>query len=954
MKKSLKIIAVFLSLLQLTAFVTFAGEKVSPFSDVKTSRWSYDGIMYCYEKGLMNGVGDGKFNPSGKTTRAMITTILYRIALSAGFTEEVKGARSFKDVEKTQWYGPAVTWAKRCGVVNGYEGNVFKPNDNVTREQMAAMMVRMEEYCGYLTDSRADLSKYPDCKKVHDYAADAMAWVNNCEIITGTTSSDGKTVLDPRGFATREQVAAILQRYCEMTHLEYSSPVMKSQFTPAPAAVIVDDADVYVSVSGDDSNDGSLDAPVKTVAKAQEILRGKMQLSGKTGDYVIALKAGVYPENIVINDIDSGDSEHNVRYVSYGDGEVVLGGGITISPDKYEELTDEEKGMFFEENLPHIKKVDLSALTDVSSLPEDMVLFSGDTVLVSARYPNRDEKGDAFLSNPVDPNWQQGVDTDYSKKYLKEYFDIVSDYEISLFGALKERVSSYHSYDTMKISSYLTYDWFNAKPSATYDRSKNILSMNPSESGYPLERIPNGRFFIFNVSDELDKADEYFYDKTTHTLYLCDPSENGCSIASDGNAVTLSNAHNIIIERLTVAGKAGDGIKKTGNLSDFKVLNCTFKNIKGTALNLIADRDWTYARSDKHFLNPCYRVTVQGCEMFNIGNRGIELYGGERETLTSSECLIDNNFFHDIPFDNLYSGGPIWVRGVGITISHNELSNLPHMGIEYDNANDVIIEYNYIHDAKTISSDAGVIYSGRRWSNYGCIIRYNVLADIGLSEKNRNSNGVYFDDELSGQNAYCNLLYNIAGWDFQASGRDNSIKDNIMIHTRGCTGYDAENNVDFSTKQNIRFFEGITHEFTEYAKGSTLTGEALFLDFANNTETERGNMIELWPSLSQFDFRHGIWAEKYPGLAALSTNADDIDSGNFIINNGGCDVSGNIEIGHRIFDISGNLTKFGGKVENNVTYPITSAPYFKDAAHGDYTVIDPSFPQIPFAEIGRY
>ena len=107
-----------------------------PFADVSGSDWFYNDVRYVYEKGIMDGTGADRFSPNAPLTRAMIVTILYRMAGSPAMS----GASDFKDVDSNKWFAKAVAWAAANGIVNGYGSGLFGPNDPVTREQLAAIL----------------------------------------------------------------------------------------------------------------------------------------------------------------------------------------------------------------------------------------------------------------------------------------------------------------------------------------------------------------------------------------------------------------------------------------------------------------------------------------------------------------------------------------------------------------------------------------------------------------------------------------------------------------------------------------------------------------------------------------------------------------------------------------------------------------------------------------------
>ena len=195
---------------QVTVKATFVETEepapAEPFPDVDENDWFYDEVVYVYENGLMNGVENNQFAPNTATNRAMLATILYRLAGEPA----VSGDLPFTDVAAGTWYTDAVLWAAQNGVVNGLGENTFAPMNTLTREQLVTMLYRYAEAEGYDVSAAADLSGYPDAGKVQTYAQKAMSWAVAEGIVEGM---DGN--LNPAGNATRAQIATILMRFCE-------------------------------------------------------------------------------------------------------------------------------------------------------------------------------------------------------------------------------------------------------------------------------------------------------------------------------------------------------------------------------------------------------------------------------------------------------------------------------------------------------------------------------------------------------------------------------------------------------------------------------------------------------------------------------------------------------------------------------------------------------------------
>lgn len=180
------------------------------FSDVPEN-WAYPGIVYCVEHGLMDGVGEGRFDPNGATTRAMIVTILWRQAGSPA----PENAASFTDLTQ-DWYRDAVAWAEENGIAHGRGASIFDPDTPITREELATFLQRFtESVLGKDVSDAADLTGFPDADAVSDYARPAVAWANAVGLIQGDAENDGAIYLRPKATATRAQAATILMRFCE-------------------------------------------------------------------------------------------------------------------------------------------------------------------------------------------------------------------------------------------------------------------------------------------------------------------------------------------------------------------------------------------------------------------------------------------------------------------------------------------------------------------------------------------------------------------------------------------------------------------------------------------------------------------------------------------------------------------------------------------------------------------
>ncbi len=182
------------------------------FVDVNSKAWYHKAIDFALANGIFSGADDTHFNPNGKTTRAMFVAVLWRL----DGRPESAAANPFVDVKAGSYYEKAVIWAAANKIVAGTDAVHFNPNGNVTREQVAAFLYRYASAKDYDLSASADLSKFPDASKISNYAKDNLAWAVGAGLISGSKDAASGTVyLDPKGNATRAQVAQILMMFTQ-------------------------------------------------------------------------------------------------------------------------------------------------------------------------------------------------------------------------------------------------------------------------------------------------------------------------------------------------------------------------------------------------------------------------------------------------------------------------------------------------------------------------------------------------------------------------------------------------------------------------------------------------------------------------------------------------------------------------------------------------------------------
>ncbi len=184
-------------------------QKVTPFTDINKDQWYYDAVQFVYHEKLFNGISENHFSAQGNVTRAMLATVLYRMASEPPIdpTDAL-----FTDVSADSWYASGIAWSHQEGIVKGMGNLIFAPNNHVTRQQLAVMLYRYAQAHSDMEQTHADvLDSFKDTQFIENWAWDAMLWAVNEGIITGDTQGN----LNPNGPATRAETATMLKRFME-------------------------------------------------------------------------------------------------------------------------------------------------------------------------------------------------------------------------------------------------------------------------------------------------------------------------------------------------------------------------------------------------------------------------------------------------------------------------------------------------------------------------------------------------------------------------------------------------------------------------------------------------------------------------------------------------------------------------------------------------------------------
>ncbi|MBR7032581.1 MAG: S-layer homology domain-containing protein [Clostridia bacterium] len=900
MKKVLSfIIALTIAAASASVVLSAAVERIV-FSDVAENRWSALSIKYAVDNGYMNGVGNGKFDPAGPLTRGMVTTVLWRREGSPA-----PGTPSgFSDVPDGAWYSDAVAWAKETGVVNGMTETTFSPNGYITREQLATMLFRFSSSAPVSVPERADLDPFADDEKVSDWAEEPLEWAVESGLINGT---DGNR-LAPDGYATREQFAAIIERYDGSFKLKYRDPVLRSHYTE-PEYPLVTNADFYVSTAGNDKNDGSFERPFATWGRAVEAVRS-LDKAGRNG-ITVAFMAGRYGAlDVTLTAEDSGTPECPIVYCKYGDGDVVFDNGYNFSADSFVPIDESEKAWFAGKAADKIKKTDMSSVIAPGTYDLSYYVFSDTGLCTVARYPNKYDDGTDNLM-PA-----SGYATD------NNHIKILNSIFIS-------RIKKYHTLEGFKLYGYLTTGWFQDTLSVGgFNEETNECYITDPEKAR-MGSLRAGEFYwpdhfsaaLMNVTEELDARGEYYVDAATSIMYVYDP-KGDYHIGIGDRMITMNRANNVTFRGLTFLNTK-DYVIHGDYCHDITVDQCSFRCCGGMYAIVIdshdTDRDlnFTLTRSDFDLMMDC-------CLRIN-GHSTSERIG----YATHMNALIDNNSFTNY---NLFLNeeSAMYISHCDdVTISHNEFINGGRGAVFYGGSQKVTMEYNYCRNQMINAADGGVFCTWNDFYHRGNIVRYNIIEDVAYLGVGGFS--LYLDDYSAGTSVYSNLFFNGSEMVIH-NGRDNVMRDNILVNPDGkISGFSV-------TVQNDVYRPETLGQFSADDLSVVNNWNNVYAQYDANPALKANTMAN-WPEIFELTTDLEKWDDPSFVLARNET----------VVNNRFINVTGQIAV-----PTSEYVVKYS-TIEGNVGYTLGENPFFVNPSRGDYRLKDGvDFPDIQFEKIGRY
>lgn len=505
---------------------------------------------------------------------------------------------------------------------------------------------------------------------------------------------------------------------------------------------VMEPINIYVSLTGDDNNDGTIENPFHTFNGAKEYVRNLK--STLLSPIIINFREGEYfiDEQISLTADDSGSQISPIIYQAYNNENVIFNGGFKIDSSYISSVTDNDilERIINKDAANNLMQLDYSNI-DIE-FPEIMAAGSSGTIsektpevyingkaLSQSRYPNDNIGGNAYLRTTE----MESHGEDYKTAPFTFTYD---DNENKALNWSQETL------DNLYVYGFLAFDWTDGvyKVDNIDVNSKTITTTG----GINFPPDKNTRFCFFNVLEEIDQPGESYIDRVNKKIYFYPTSDietaeiyismlNDYMISlQDVSHVTFKN-----IQFLYTRNRAIDAVR----VDNFVIDGCTIAHTSYNAITITGTN-----------------CVIKNSHIYDTAKGGITISGGDRANLISANSIIENNRIHDNTRIFKTYQPAIGAYSVGLIIRHNELYNNPHEIIAIG-SNDIIIEYNEIYNGVLESADMGAIYLGRDPSILGIEIRYNYFHDIGNTYGGIGQQSIFSDDGNTVPYIHSNIFY---------------------------------------------------------------------------------------------------------------------------------------------------------------------------------------------------
>ena len=553
---------------------------------------------------------------------------------------------------------------------------------------------------------------------------------------------------------------------------------------------------IHISPFGNDQYKGTEKKPVASIERAKQLVKEIMMKQVHYDTIRVIFHEGTYrlSKGIILDADASGTKKSPIIYQSNKGEKVIISGAIPIKD--YSMLS---KNHFLYKKAPEIgSKIIEIDLTKTGLSEFNKIRLSGfGGQNTPAPYTLRELY---FNGKPMPlSRWPNNG---YSK-FTHTVTDSLAMMEKTGIVYEDEHISGWKTEPNILLHGYWKYLWADAYEQVSeIDTNQHIMWLTPPYNHYNFSE--NKPFAAYNVISEIDEPGEWAYDYQKKKIYFYPPEDitNGALELSvcETPLLQINNAEWITIKGIQFQMGAENGIS-INNSSQINILDCEINGFVGEGIKM----------------NNGHKNTISSCHIYDMGRGAIRVAGGNRETLERADFIIDNCHLHDVSrIDRTYTPG-IWVDGVGTTVKHSKIHDIPSSAMRI-NGNDHIIEYNEMFKVVTESDDQGAIDMWGDPTYRGNVFRYNYIYDVGPIGQDKidahtGRAGMRFDDAISGSLVYSNIFKNCAGGLFGAiqihGGNHNLIWNNLFYQCSAGISFTSWSQDHWTnyTKKSLEFFE---------------------------------------------------------------------------------------------------------------------------------------------------
>ena len=765
------------------AFVMLFSNTVFAFSDLD-GHWSKNFVTYLADNGIIDGYSDQSFRPDDKiNVEEFLKLTLYNIG------EKTPTSSGY-------WADALIKRALALDIV--WNGEFSEYNRPITRGEIARIIVRALK----LTipdgmDTKALIAQIPDYYDILNTYKEYVLITYANHLVTGYNNGS----FDCNKNATRAEATVIITR------------MMKLKPVVVPDSPKTGSNQYFVATDGNDTNDGTIERPFRTIEKARDVIRGITERP--KGGITVNIRGGEYEiaSTVAFSQNDGGTSESPVTYQGYQNEKVQLIGGKSLNYSNFKKinqnmsaklLTSDAKSKVLEidlksEGIEDYGRIVRRGFLINDSEPTQMELFIGGERMQLGRWPNSGYTGIG--------------ETVRSGKRTKSEMSLGAVYKYTDTQPSKWKTNVENIFVAGVLGPNYAFDYY---PLGKIDTAANEITLREGaiQSYYSKPFV-----YYENIFEEIDAPGEYYVDRENGILYLYPPKEFSkdtdirVSQLKD-TMIAIDSCNHLNFRNLELGTTRGQVIRSTNPTDSLLVENCTIRNT-GNAGNAI---------------NNTKNTKIRNNHIYDIGYTGISLAGGDYDKLISGNNIIENNHIHKIAqIERSYQTGvTLGYRSVGTILRNNEIHDTPHTAIIIYGP-EHIVEYNNIYDVVKEFHDMDAIYMNvyvYPWER-GVVIRNNYIHDLGqrtFVERQMNVAGIRTDNNGNGLTVTQNVFYNIGYKDSNqiravcAERTRTIITNNLFIDT--AEGYDGPSSYNPDAKfdtENNQALKTAYQDFLKYA-----------------------------------------------------------------------------------------------------------------------------------------